>query len=154
MNEMATQANGDYISVIDVDDLWMPAKLEKQSAFLGKYDVIGTFCRYFGERELDLPLIPEEIPLEKILQHNEIVNSSVLVRKELFRLDEEEKMVDDYELWLRLAKDGKSFYNVPETLTLHRIHSASKFNTLDHESIMKHINEIKLRLHIQPIDYL
>ena len=36
--------------------------------------------------------------------------------------------VEDYDLWLRLWKQDKKFYNVPEIKVLHRIHQESAFN--------------------------
>jgi hypothetical protein len=36
--------------------------------------------------------------------------------------------LNDYEMWLRLWKQNKKFFNVPEILVLHRIHNDSAFN--------------------------
>jgi GT2 family glycosyltransferase len=37
--------------------------------------------------------------------------------------------VHDFDLWIRLAKSGKIFYNVPEVLVQHRLHKNSSFNS-------------------------
>ena len=36
--------------------------------------------------------------------------------------------VEDYDLWLKLRKQGKLFYNVSDIQVMHRIHNDSFFN--------------------------
>jgi hypothetical protein len=40
----------------------------------------------------------------------------------------EENGIEDYDLWLKLWKQGKKFYNVESIQVLHRIHQESAFN--------------------------
>ena len=128
LNEMIKYSNYDWISLLDVDDKWLPKKLESQIEFLNDYDVIGTQCKYFG----DLNLIPK-IPINDIsnfnfLSVNPIINSSVLIKKELCFWDSSFDGVEDYDLWLKLWKQNKKFYNVNSIQVLHRIHQSSAFN--------------------------
>jgi hypothetical protein len=37
--------------------------------------------------------------------------------------------VEDYDLWLRLRNQNKTFYNFKEVLVRHRIHKESAFNS-------------------------
>ena len=46
----------------------------------------------------------------------------------LFNCWNENEFLDDYDLWLRLSKEKKSFFNISELLVLHRIHNTSAFN--------------------------
>jgi hypothetical protein len=50
------------------------------------------------------------------------------VKKELCHWESEYDGVEDYDMWLRLRKENKRFYNLVDTLVLHRIHSSSAFN--------------------------
>ena len=40
-----------------------------------------------------------------------------------------ENGVEDYDMWLRLRKLNKKFYNCPQILVKHRIHKQSAFNS-------------------------
>lgn len=142
LNEMMKSCKYDYVALLDVDDIWEPSKLQAQSEYMNKYDVIGTNCVYFGNQNL-VPKLPlGDLKSFDFFDYNPIVNSSVLIRKELCWWDPRFQ-VEDYELWLRLRKNGKTFYNVETILTKHRIHLFSAFNTRDHS---EQINEIK-RIH-------
>ena len=59
---------------------------------------------------------------------NPIINSSSIIKKELCYWNEESS-IKDYDLWIRLRKLNKKFYNCPEILVKHRIHKNSAFNS-------------------------
>ena len=142
LNEMVKYCHYDYIALLDVDDIWSPQKLKLQSVYLNKFDVIGTNCIYFG----DLNVVPKlplgDLSSANFFEYNPIINSSCVIRKELCLWDSQCE-VEDYELWLRLKKIGKTFFNLADILIKHRIHQQSAFNTKDHSL---EIAEIK-RLH-------
>lgn len=141
LNEMMKYCKYDYVALLDVDDIWEPSKLMVQSKYMNKYDVIGTNCVYFGNRNL-VPKLPlGDLKSFDFFDYNPIINSSVLIRKELCWWDPRFE-VEDYELWLRLRKNGKSFYNVETILTKHRIHLLSAFNTRDHSAQINEITRI------------
>lgn len=128
LNEMIQFCNYKYVAILDVDDIWHPQKLEVQSLQLEKYDVIGSNCIWFGDR----PGIVPKIPVGDISDYdfslvNPIINSSSVIRKELCYWNE--NGIEDYDLWLRLRKQNKKFYNFKEILVKHRIHNASAFNS-------------------------
>ena len=127
LNEMIKYCNYGYVAILDVDDIWYDTKLEIQSCFLNIYDVIGTLCIYFGEKNgIVLPTQLNDISSFDFTITNPIINSSSVIRKELcFWV---ENGVEDYDLWLRLQKLGKKFYNCEQILVKHRIHNASAFN--------------------------
>jgi len=131
LNEMIKYCKYDWISLLDVDDIWLPDKLEKQVPYMEKYDVIGTNCRYFGERDNE-PGVPfGDISKFDFHRTNPVVNSSCLLKKSLCFWDPMHDGVEDYDLWLRLWKNKCNFYNVPEIQVLHRIHQSSAFNAND-----------------------
>ena len=51
-----------------------------------------------------------------------------MVRKELCFWDKNFDGVEDYDMWLRLRKENKRFYNLSEVLVSHRLHNQSAFN--------------------------
>lgn len=127
LNAMLTHCQYDYVAILDVDDIWLPSKLEMQIPFLYKYDVIGTKCLYFGIMN-GIPDIPiGDISNIDFKKCNPIINSSSIIRKELCHWIE--NGIEDYDLWLRLRKLNKTFYNCEQVLVKHRIHHSSAFNT-------------------------
>ena len=128
LNEMVTYCSYAWVALLDVDDLWLPLKLEKQLPLMSLYDVIGTHCHYFGERYGQPDIPTGDLRTHPFLQVNPIINSSCLVKKEHCLWDGSVDGVEDYDLWLRLWRKKRFFYNLPEALVLHRIHSSSSFN--------------------------
>ena len=128
LNEMIKYCNYNYIALLDVDDIWHDEKLSVQSQLLNHYDVIGTKCVWFGDRAGVIPDIPvgdiSEVDFSIV---NPIINSSSIIRKELCYWNE--NGIEDYDLWIRLRKSGKRFFNCKEILVKHRIHNASAFNS-------------------------
>ena len=129
LNEMIKYCNYNYIALLDVDDIWHAQKLESQSYHLDNYDIIGSNCIWIGDRAGVIPQIPgDDISDFNFFLVNPIINSSSVIRKELCYWDGTINGVEDYDLWLRLWKQGKTFYNVPTMQVLHRIHKESAFN--------------------------
>ena len=128
LNRMVKLCNYEYVALLDVDDIWHDEKLDVQSQMLGFYDVIGSKCIWFGEREGIVPPIPvEDISTFNFKLVNPIINSSSVIRKELCYWNE--NGIEDYDLWLRLRKQNRKFYNCRAILVKHRIHSGSAFNS-------------------------
>lgn len=128
-NEMIRFCLGDYIAMLDVDDMWHKKKLELQIPFLYDYDVIGARCIYIGDRHGTVPDVPTgDITDLDFTRFNPVINSSSLIRKELCFWSDNDG-VEDYDLWLRLRKQNKRFYNCSQITVKHRIHQSSAFNS-------------------------
>lgn len=131
LNEMVKHCKYDYIALLDVDDIWHYKKLEVQVPFLNNYHVVGSKCVWFGDINNVVPTIPSnDISNFNFAETNPIINSSSITRKELCHWNE--NGIEDYDLWIRLRKQGCKFYNCPEILVKHRIHSTSAFNSKGH----------------------
>lgn len=128
LNEMLKDSNYDWISLLDVDDKWLPNKLNSQIPYTEHYDVIGTNCKYFGNLNISPKLPLYDLKHFNFLHFNPIINSSCLIKKELCNWNNKEDGVEDYDLWLNLWKKNKRFYNVSSIEVLHRIHTSSAFN--------------------------
>ncbi len=128
LNYMLKYTNYNWISLLDVDDVWLRDKLLLQVPYMDKYGVIGTQCKYFGDKT-GSPKIPiGDITSYNFLLSNPVINSSCLLRKELCYWDKD-CIVEDYDLWIRLWKHGNKFYNIDKILVKHRIHQQSAFNS-------------------------
>lgn len=131
LNQLSRMATGEWIAILDCDDLWEPDKLITQIIAVHiserKIDVIGTFCTYFGASARGVALPSGWISPESVYAFNPIINSSVLIRKELAAWEDRYNL-EDYDLWIRLARAGHSLFNVPHSLVRHRLHQGSAFN--------------------------
>jgi hypothetical protein len=109
--------------------MWASTKLEKQAPYMSTYDVIGTQCKYFGQRTGMPPIPVGDLGEARVdfRQGNPIINSSCLIKKKHAHWSDR-FIIEDYELWLRLWRSGARFFNIAETLVLHRIHAESAFN--------------------------
>ena len=129
LNAMIQYCKYDHIALLDVDDMWHPQKLEIQSQYLNYYGVIGSKCVWFGDRPGVIPSIPVgDISNFDFSTVNPIINSSCIIRKDLCYWNENWNGIEDYDLWLRLRKSNKRFFNCKEILVKHRIHNESAFN--------------------------
>ncbi len=129
------KARGEYIAMLDDDDLFLPGKLEKQVQVLDENPDIGVVTTQAcvitedGQevRRIANDLTPEEIRYNLIFA-NCIVHSSTLIRKEWLLLvggyDEKLDQAQDYDLWSRLVVLTK-FFQINEILVCWREHPES-----------------------------
>jgi len=139
-------AEGEYISFLDADDLWVPDKLALQTAFMQKSPNIGllfsdheefdeagiVFPSFLDKKKLRLQLV-SQTPIQgifaKLLEENFISTPTVMVRKECFEkaglFDEAVRSVEDLDLWLRISTSFEIFC-LPQVVCRRRIHA---FNT-------------------------
>lgn len=141
LNEMIKYCSYNYIALLDVDDIWSIEKLKIQSYFLEKFDVIGTLCEYLvNNKKQKGPLLPiGDISQFNFFKVNPIINSSVIIKKELAYWNPMWEGIEDYELWLKLKKQNKKFYNCPFSLVIHRLHNNSAFNAKGNQNLVTNL---------------
>jgi teichuronic acid biosynthesis glycosyltransferase TuaG len=138
-NVAVRASNGPLLAFLDSDDLWMSNKLELQMKALieTKADLIYSNGFVFNEDEVmdvSTPFSDQKhavtTPGWEMFQYlfntNRIAILSVLLRKPAFEralgFDEEfPSAMEDYDLWLRLAKNGALFHGMSEPLARYRI---------------------------------
>jgi glycosyltransferase involved in cell wall biosynthesis len=134
------KSRGDLVAFCDSDDLWLPDKLEKQirlfqdpevalvysdMEILGGNDSGKRFSKVFGVKSFHRGKV-----FDKLVKGNFIPNSTVVVRRRViedaggFSRDKKFFSVEDYILWLLLAKDHKLDY-APEILVQYRMHDSN-----------------------------
>lgn len=124
---------GNYVAVLDSDDLWCDElKLAKQFEFLEKNPstvLVGSGAILIGRDGKDIekvykPEIDSEIR-KGFLSKNPFFHSSVMYRRaaaiNVGGYDESILFGEDLDLWLKLGKVG-SLYNLQETLIKYRVH--------------------------------
>ena len=138
LNKLLIESKYDWVAIQDDDDIWIETKLEKQLNYINTNDVIGTLINYINVDETiigspTLSLNDEEIKQKSLSGDNQIANTSTIFKKtdalEIQGWRDGLDGIEDYDFWLRLMRNNKTFINVPEKLVLHRLHSNSNFNT-------------------------
>lgn len=125
-------SNGEWIAFLDDDDTWQPEKLERQMSLTDKYKFICTESYYENQLYARGKYInvwnqknPEntfEFTNELLKRHNLIINSSVLVSRDVLNkvgLISEEKHLrgtEDYDTWLKITSIGYVCYFITEPL--------------------------------------
>lgn len=147
LNEMVKDSQYNYIAILDVDDKWCLNKLESQVPYLGIYDIVSTHCQYFGDSE-NSPKLPLGNFTHKhdFMDYNPVINSSAIIRKDDAEWSDEFYGLDDYNMWMTLKYiKNRTFYNLYDKLTMHRIHKSSSFN--GKQDIFKFKSHWSLKLH-------
>lgn len=133
-NAGAKIASGDWLALLDADDLWEPTKLERQLA------ITTSTCSYtnrtnFGSRG-DVPELQSDVTamydgdvFRPLLLQNFMTNSSVMVRRHVFErlggFSTQLKNAEDWDLWLRIAEHHRVSY-CKEPLIRYRFHAGGK----------------------------
>lgn len=134
LNYAVSKANGEYIAIIDADDLWHPLKLEIQVNVMDSegIDLLATKSNIFTcVNEIAFGKLTKGqvryFSIKDLLKSNKLSHSSVLIKKELCLYDDSRNSQFDYELWLRLAWKNKKIAEVTNVLNYHRIHMNQSF---------------------------
>jgi glycosyltransferase involved in cell wall biosynthesis len=135
-NNALQYATGEYIAILDGDDIWRPEKLRRQVEMLDAHKDVGL--TYTGAQEMDeegvvdSKILVKDIsddPLRHLLVGNAIAFSSIVFRREVldsgFIVDPRLNLVGDRFLSMQVALQGRRLVCIPEPLLLLRTHSES-----------------------------
>lgn len=143
-------ARGEFLAFLDSDDIWLPDFLTEQLKFFAgnpSLDMACADCVYFGNSELAgetwqiLDPIENPATFEKVLPtHGGAFASFSLLRRETVLkvgfFDEELRLLEDYEYWLRLLYRGGRLAYLGKVLGKRRVHSESL--TYNREVVIPH----------------
>ncbi len=154
LNQALEMATGEYLATLDSDDSWEPEKLEKQVAMLDAApdNVAACFSDCWitdGEgRRFDRLGRPVNFHSGRIyddlvrLRYFPLAQSALFRRRAVLEVggyDERLRIVPDWDLWLRLAKDHTFLYS-PKPLASYRIHGTN----LSYDQVAQFFDEARL----------
>ena len=177
-NRCLFEASGDYVAVLDSDDIALPLRIEKQLEFLkanADYGLCGSIYQVIDSggkllKEVNLPLSAEDIKTTLFFS-NCFCHSTIMVRSDLakkLKYKEGFDIIEDYVLIYNLSKFVK-LVNLPFPSTLYRIHGNNvtiekkeevlgklyKFNTgiLQDLQIESSADQVKMHTHFLGYNY-
>jgi glycosyltransferase involved in cell wall biosynthesis len=124
-NEGMRRARGEYVALLDADDVWLPGKLQLQVGHLERHDDVALCCTRWsllhpdatGRYHFERPAAPESVPVDpkcngwvycQLLLDCEVWTSTVLMRRDLAErvggFDPGLRRGQDYDYWLRASR--------------------------------------------------
>ncbi|MBX3721877.1 MAG: glycosyltransferase [Turneriella sp.] len=134
-NRIISLCKGEYLAVLDSDDVAYPDRLEKEVQFLEQHSAFGLVGSSIemidAEGALtggvwDLPAKDDEIATI-LFFHNNFAHSTVMYRKSLLPTPayrEGFAPAEDYDLWVRLCQSC-SAHNFQKPLVAYRVHGTN-----------------------------
>jgi glycosyltransferase involved in cell wall biosynthesis len=142
------KALGQYLAFLDSDDYWMCNKLSECINFLeqNNLDLVchGEKWKYLdSELKKDVFYGPDKAatPFSLIFNKNALSTSAVMVKKKeidsvvRFNVDSRLIMVEDYDLWIRLAMNNCKIGFLCKILGVYVIHRSTSHTTLHRQMI-------------------
>lgn len=133
-NNAIHRAQGQYIALLDADDIWMPEFLEKQIAFMKEKKAVCVCCSYGRIDEKSRKILNPIKSMPIITVRDMMVMNRIGCLSGLYDcskygkiyLDEKLNSIrDDYAYWLEIVKlEGKAYGN-QEVLANYRVLSGS-----------------------------
>lgn len=151
-NEGISLANGEFIALLDADDVCLPNRISTQVNFLMNNNAIalvGSSVISIDKDGVSLGISKKKntdhLIKASMLTGSQMANPTVMFNRKI--LGENLKFVpgyetvEDLELWLRLAKRGFGFANIQTPLLKYRT-SASSLSNANHSTKLKRTGEL------------
>ncbi|CAG0981332.1 Glycosyltransferase GlyG [Anaerolineae bacterium] len=138
-------ARGEFIGLLDADDMWLPSYLSTMLRAFDKYPTIGAaYCgwQYIDSTGTLLPrtnirVVPPEKAYESMVFMDFMIPSGVFVRRECFDqlglFDVNLRAAqgcEDWDMWIRVLTKYPML-GVPQVLVKYRVHSDNMSSNLD-----------------------
>lgn len=150
-------AQGEFVAFLDADDLWLPNYLGEQIKFMTERgcdlvcgdaevfsDVSNEGQTYMESLMADAPPRDDVTFLGLLSAEQSLITSGVVVRRELVLqvglFDETLRNSQDFDLWLRLARNGTRMAYQRRTLLRYR----SRDNSLSGDEVNVHRRELRV----------
>ncbi len=132
-NRGVEAAKAEWIAFLDADDIWEPEKLYMELAEAERTQASLVYCAAAciderGERTGKIFSVPATVTANGLLCGNDIVTSTVLIKRDVYRKHPMERsdLHEDLICWYRILKDGEKAVGLNEPLVRYRVTGGSK----------------------------
>ena len=142
-------ASARWIAFLDSDDYWIENKLEIQLKFAqmnsARAICSNAFTSKIDDKKSFYERLPKNISTRKLLRNNLIINSSVLIERELLlsvggvATNYAVRGVEDYATWLRISK-LEDWYVINENLLHYDQNSSDSIRKLSHTNYYSQVH--------------
>lgn len=123
-NEGIKLAQGEYVAIVDSDDVYLPNRLEVQADFLDTnpdITVVSAAFKYSNKNKIPTVIKNDDEIKAALLFDAQIANPLAMFRREVFAekklfYSEDKNLCEDYELWLSAMLLGLKFANINQVL--------------------------------------
>ncbi len=138
LNCLLDESRGRYIARMDADDIMLPSRLQLQVDYMDAHpdvDLLGTDVIPFSDSQQGHRThLPEHISMVEMVDSCCVAHPTVIIRRESLdsmnlRYSDDFAYAEDYELWIRLLKNGGQIRNLNEPLLKYRV-SESQVSTV------------------------
>lgn len=137
-NRLTTLARGNYLAVIDHDDVALPTRFEEQVRVLDSHPeigIVGCYIELFPHTKImSFPQNNDQIE-QYLMQGCAVPHTGAMIRADILPdnpYEDKFSPAEDYALWCRLI--GKTqFYNIPKVLMKYRIHDNNTTKTQENK---------------------
>jgi len=142
LNKGIEHAIGKYTARMDADDICEVNRLEIQKNWLDTHpqtSIVCSFSEFINEKKANVGFykadrkyvsshqLRKRLPYQNCITHPTIMGKSEIFKT--YKYAAYQQNIEDYDLWLRLAADGKIIEKIPKSLLLYRLHPASITHT-------------------------
>ncbi len=131
-NKLIDMAKGEYLAVMDHDDLCLPTRFEKQVEFMQAHKNVvlcgSAYCRFSDKKKGKTVRYPEKDADIKALlffkcamHHPSIMMRASMIKKNRIRYNADYISANDRNLYIECSEVGK-LHNLPDVLCLYRMH--------------------------------
>lgn len=147
-NNGIRRSKGEYITLLDADDVYLPEKIEKQVEFLQNHPeykvVYCNFMSFYSEKPSELIKKKGKHPsgdIFKELLEDPLINpNTIMVHRDVFKevglFNEKRYNPEDWDMWLRISLKGFEFGYLDEDLVIVEIRRDS-LTTIYNQPIYK-----------------
>jgi glycosyltransferase involved in cell wall biosynthesis len=156
-NEGLRAAQGKFIAFLDADDLWLPDYLDEQLKFIreNNFDLVCADAMHFGDSPFagktymetymrTAPPVGEVSFLGLVSAEQSLITSGIVARRasllEVGLFDEGLRNSQDFDLWLRLLRNGARLAYQKQLLLRYRCHE----NSLSGDEINRSARQLRV----------
>ena len=146
------KCKGEYVAIMDSDDIALPERFEKEVKFLDSH--LDFFCVGSGFKAFpvnEVWMLPQYPCILDCLRDSPVANSSAMYRRETVKkynlnYNTDYTIGEDFDFWAEALMKGLKFYNFQEVLYLYRRENQGITSKTKEKIIKSDVDKIKSKV--------